>query len=209
MNYYIAVILAGFLLGSMPWGLWMGHLFGKGDIRKSGSGNLGATNVFRTIGPVAGLLVFVLDAGKGYLATGVLPALLPGSEAYPYLKLVAGLSAFVGHIFTPFASFRGGKGVATTLGVFLGVAPVPTAISFGVWIVFVALSGIVSLASLVASLVLPFSVYLTRGTVPTHWPAVLLLAGLITLGIWIRHRANFRRLLTGTEKSLWRRGPKS
>jgi glycerol-3-phosphate acyltransferase PlsY len=209
MNYYLAVLLAGFLLGSMPWGLWMGHLLGKGDIRKSGSGNLGATNVFRTIGPVPGLLVFFLDAGKGYLATAVLPALLPGSDAYPYLKLVAGLAAFVGHIVTPFASFRGGKGVATSLGVFLGLAPVPTAVSFGIWILFVALSGIVSLASLVAALMLPVTVYLLRATVQSQWPAVLLLALLVTLGIWFRHRANFRRLLSGTERSFWRKGPKS
>ena len=111
MNYYLAVILAGFLLGSMPWGLWMGYLLGKGDIRKTGSGNLGATNVYRAMGPWAALLVLLLDAGKGWLAAVMVPTLLPGSESWPYLRLVGGLSAMTGHILTPFASFKGGKGV--------------------------------------------------------------------------------------------------
>jgi glycerol-3-phosphate acyltransferase PlsY len=208
MNYYLAMILAGYLLGSMPWGLWVGRLLGKGDIRTQGSGNLGATNVFRIMGPAPGVLVLLLDAGKGYLATAVLPALLPGSEGYPYLRLVGGLAAVAGHILTPFASFRGGKGVATSLGVFLGLAPVPTAISFGVWILFVAASGFVSLASIIAAIVLPLAIYLTRATVHHQWPAVLVLALLIAGIIAVRHRANVRRLLAGTESSLWKKGPR-
>jgi len=206
MNYYLAVLLAGFLLGSLPWGLWVGWIIKRQDIRTLGSGNLGATNVFRQVGPWAGLLVLLLDAGKGYLATAVVPALLPGAENVPYLKLVGGLAAVTGHVLTPFANFRGGKGVATTLGVFIGLAPVATAMSFGVWALFVALSGIVSLGSVVAALVLPLAVYLTRATVRNHWEAVLVLAVLLTLIIWVRHRANLKRLMAGTETSLWRKG---
>jgi glycerol-3-phosphate acyltransferase PlsY len=206
MNYYIAVAIAGFLAGSLPWGLWMGWVVKRQDIRKLGSGNLGATNVFRQVGWFAGLVVLLLDAGKGYLATAVFPGLLPGSEHFPYLKLVGGLAAVTGHVLTPFASFRGGKGVATSLGVFLGLAPLATALSFGVWMIFVALSGIVSLGSVVAALVLPLAVYLTRATVRSGWEAVLILAFVIALLIWVRHRANLRRLMNGTEASLWKKG---
>jgi glycerol-3-phosphate acyltransferase PlsY len=206
MNYYLAVILAGFLAGSLPWGLWMGWVVKRQDIRKLGSGNLGATNVFRQVGWFAGLIILLLDAGKGYLATAIVPGLLPGSEHYPYLRLVGGLAAVTGHVLTPFASFKGGKGVATSLGVFLGLAPLATALSFGVWMIFVALSGIVSLGSIVAALVLPVAVYLTRATVRTHWEAVLLLAVVIATLIWVRHRTNFKRLLNGTETSLWKKG---
>lgn len=206
MNYYLAQLLGGFLVGSLPWGLWMGWIVKKKDIRTLGSGNLGATNVFRQVGWFAGLLVLLLDAGKGYLATTIIPTLLPGSENYPYLRLVGGLAAVTGHVLTPFASFRGGKGVATSLGVFLGLAPLATALSFGVWMLFVAISGIVSLGSVVAALVLPLAVYLTRATVRNHWEAVLVLAFLLTLIIWVRHRANLKRLMNGTEASLWKKG---
>jgi glycerol-3-phosphate acyltransferase PlsY len=206
MNYYLAVILAGFLVGSLPWGLWMGWIIKRQDIRNLGSGNLGATNVFRQMGPWAGLLVLLLDSAKGYVATAIFPGLLPGAEHYPYLRLVGGLAAVTGHILTPFASFRGGKGVATSLGVFLGLAPLAAGMSFGVWILFVALSGIVSLASIIAALILPVAIYLTRATVRNQWEAVLVLALFLMIIVFIRHKTNFRRLLNGTEKSLWRRG---
>lgn len=206
MNYYLAVLLGGFLVGSLPWGLWIGWLVRRRDIRTLGSGNLGATNVFRTVGALPGLLVLLLDGGKGYLATAILPGLLPGSEAYPYLKLVGGLAAVAGHVLTPFASFRGGKGVATSCGVFLGLAPLAAGLSFGVWVLFVAVSGIVSLGSMVAALVLPLAVYLTRATVRSHWQGVLILALVLALIIWVRHRTNLKRLLNGTEASLWKKG---
>ncbi len=206
MNYYVAVALAGFLAGSLPWGLWIGHLVLGKDLRSLGSGNTGATNAFRTMGPVIGILVFLLDAGKGYAATAVLPGLLPGSEAVPYLKLVGGLAAVVGHVFTPFASFRGGKGVATSAGVFFGLAPLAAGLSIGVWAVFVLFSGIVSLASMIAVTVLPVAVYLTRASVRNQWESVLVLAFLLAAFIWIRHRANLKRLMNGTETSLYRKG---
>jgi glycerol-3-phosphate acyltransferase PlsY len=206
MNYYLAAVLAGFLIGSLPWGLWIGRLATGRDVRSLGSGNLGATNVFRSIGPLWGILVLLLDAGKGYMATAIFPSLLPGHETYPYLRLIGGLAAVAGHVLTPFASFKGGKGVATTCGVFLGLAPLATGMSFGVWAVFVAASGIVSLASMVAALVLPVAVYVTRATVRNHWEAVLILSLVLSLIIWVRHRSNLRRLMNGTEKSLWRRG---
>jgi glycerol-3-phosphate acyltransferase PlsY len=210
MNYYLAVILAGFLLGSMPWGLWMGHLLGKGDIRNLGSGNLGATNVYRTMGPWAALLVLLLDAGKGWIATAIVPGLLPGSESWPYLRLVGGLAAMTGHILTPFASFKGGKGVATSLGVFIGLAPIPTAISFGAFVVFVAATGFVSLGSMIAAVVLPLAIYLTRATVQHQWGAVLVLAVISATLILVRHRSNLKRLMAGTESPLWKKkGPKA
>ena len=209
MNYYLAVILAGFLLGSMPWGLWMGYLLGKGDIRKIGSGNLGATNVYRAMGPWVAFLVLVLDAGKGWLAAVLVPSLLPGSESWPYLRLVGGLSAMTGHILTPFASFKGGKGVATSLGIFIGLAPIPMAISFGFFVLFVAVSGFVSLGSIIAALVLPVAIFLMRATVHRQWGAVMILAVIMATIIVVRHRANWKRLMAGTESPIWKRGPKA
>lgn len=206
-NYYLAILIAGFLLGSMPWGLWIGLLVRRVDVRTLGSGNLGATNVFRTIGPFWGVLALLLDAGKGYLAAGLLPALLPGAGEYPYLRLLGGLAAVAGHVFSPFAGFKGGKGVATSAGVFLGLAPLATALSFGVFMILVAVSGFVSLGSLLAALVLPLAVYLTRGTLRIQWEAVLVLSMLIMATIWIRHKTNVRRLLEGTESSVWKKPP--
>lgn len=205
-NYYLAALLAGFLLGAMPWGLWIGFLVRRVDVRTLGSGNMGATNVFRSIGPFWGVLALLLDAFKGYAAAALLPGILGGAEAYPYIRLLGGLAAVAGHVFSPFAGFRGGKGVATSAGVFLGLAPLATALAFGVFMVLVAFSGFVSLGSLLASLALPLAIYLTRHTLPGQaWVPVLLLSVILSALIWVRHRANMRRLLAGTEASFWKK----
>lgn len=205
-NYYLVALLAGFFLGAMPWGLWIGLLVRRVDVRTLGSGNMGATNVFRSIGPFWGVLALLLDAFKGYAAAALIPGLLPGGESYPYIRLLGGLAAVAGHVFSPFAGFRGGKGVATSAGVFVGLAPLATAFAFGVFMLFVALSGFVSLGSLLASIALPLAIYLTRHTMPgQRWVPVLALSLVLSAVIWLRHRANMRRLLSGTESSFWKK----
>jgi acyl phosphate:glycerol-3-phosphate acyltransferase len=193
--------LIGFLLGGIPFGLLVGRARGV-DLRQAGSRNIGATNAFRVLGPKWGALVFLLDAAKGSLAAFVpriaAGALGPLTPALLGPTLAAGLAAILGHVFTPWLRFRGGRGVATSLGVFLGIMPLPTLMAFGLWIALVAVSRRVSVGSIGAALAYPFLVWwflpagLPRGVVTGA-------AGLVALLVVLRHVANIRRLLSGTE----------
>jgi glycerol-3-phosphate acyltransferase PlsY len=190
--------LAGaFFLGSLPFGLWWGKLARGIDVREHGSRNLGATNVFRVLGPLHGAAVLALDVGKGTAA--VLLAQRLSSSIM--LALAAGLCAILGHILSPWVRFRGGKGVATGLGVCLVIAPPATALALGVWGVTLALVRRVSAASLVAALALPIAGWCT-GPSAGRWPRTVVAAS-IALLVWVRHRSNIRRLLNGEEPPLW------
>lgn len=187
MNAFSAVLfgLGAYLVGAVPFGLVLGRALGGVDIRQHGSRNLGATNAFRVLGPRIGLAVLALDALKG-----ALPVLL----APPPVAVVAGVAAIVGHVFPVYLGFRGGKGVATSAGVLAALAPVPTAVAFGVWAAVVAATRYVSLGSVLAAVALPVAVAVHGG------PAGLTAAasGAAALVI-VRHRANLGRLLRGTE----------
>lgn len=201
------VALAGYLLGSIPTGYVAARARGV-DIRSVGSGNIGATNVMRALGKRLGILVLLADALKGGLAAGLLPflaAALPltsgGTEGAPeWLRILAGASAIVGHNYTCWLGFRGGKGVATTAGVLLVLMPRSFGICLLVWLVVFALSRIVSLASIVAALALPVALYAVRSSTTL----VVVGACLGVLAIY-RHRSNIRRLLAGTEPRVGRR----
>ena len=191
----------GYLLGSIPSGLLVGRRRGV-DLTTAGSRNIGATNAFRVLGPRWGALVFLLDVAKGYLAA-LLPRLVAGPEAGQLAgglaaSLTAGIGAILGHVFTPWLRFRGGRGVATSLGVFLGIMPVPTLVAFALWILLVALSRRVSVGSIGAALVYPVLVFLL---VPDALPrgVVTVVASVVGLLVVLRHTANIRRLLSGTE----------
>jgi len=169
-----------------------------------GSRNIGATNAYRVLGARWGILVFLLDAAKGFLAVRAthLLALAFGRTASHDALLVAGLAAGVaailGHIFTPWLGFRGGRGVATSLGVFLAIVPVPTLCVFGLWILLLLLSRRVSVASIGAALAYPFFVFLLpRGD--AHRALLVGIAALVSLLVIVRHKANIQRLLQGTE----------
>jgi glycerol-3-phosphate acyltransferase PlsY len=183
--------LAGYLAGSVPTGFWLVRAFRREDIRAVGSGNIGATNVWRTYGARYGLPVMLLDTLKGFV-----PALLATIYVGHLAGVVAGGAAMLGHwrpLFMRFA--RGGKAVATCGGAFLGVAPLVGGIGAGVWIVVFALCRYASVASITAALSLP----LVAVALGEPWP-VIAFAGAAALAVVVLHRPNISRLRAGTER---------
>ena len=234
--YYLASAVLGYLLGSFPTGYLIGLAHGI-DIREHGSKNIGATNVVRVLGKKPGYLVFVCDAVKGCLAVS-LGRLLIMVEAYRHSSAVfhldgmlgpsgtqamqsemmrtatfsgilAGIACILGHNFPVWLRFRGGKGVATTVGVLLGLMPVAVAITAVVWNVTYFTTRYVSLASLLGAAILPVSVwFLTlRGGALAGPPWLFYFSLLAAALIFWRHRANIRRLLNGTEARFDRKPP--
>jgi len=175
-----------------------------------GSRNIGATNAYRVLGARWGLTVFVLDAAKGFLAARVAsllgPPLFGGAtpEAIFVASVAAGVAAILGHTFSPWLRFRGGRGVATSLGVFLAIVPVPTLFALLVWILLMVVSRRVSVGSIGAALAYPFLVFFLRHDDPHRVPLTIITAS-ISLLVILRHKANIQRLLAGTEPPL-RRG---
>jgi acyl phosphate:glycerol-3-phosphate acyltransferase len=197
---YGATAVGAYLLGSIPTGFLVARAKGV-DIRAVGSGNIGATNVFRILGKPAGVLVLMVDGLKGFAACAWFCDLIAGWAQVPEpringLRIMAGVAAVVGHNFTCWLHFRGGKGIATSGGAYFALAPLAAGISLAVWVVIVAVSRYVSLASIAAAVVLPAAVWLTQG----------LALGLVTsvlglMAIW-KHRSNIERLIRGTERRL-------
>ena len=204
---YIGIAAAsGYLIGAIPFGLLIARSRGV-DIRSVGSGNIGATNVFRTVGKPWGLLTFGLDFLKGLAPTLApawwLPADFPQA---PECALAGGVAAIVGHSFSVFLRFRGGKGVATSAGVLAGLAPLLLPVGAAVWILLLLASRMVSLASMGAAGAVAAGAWLLRPDGQWTVPAALsLLAALVVF----RHRANIRRIVAGTEPKarLGRRPP--
>ncbi|MCR4265436.1 glycerol-3-phosphate 1-O-acyltransferase PlsY [Nitratireductor sp. ZSWI3] len=194
LPYLIAALLFGYLLGSIPFGLIITRAAGLGDVRKIGSGNIGATNVLRTGNKGLAALTLLLDALKGTAA--VLLAGLYG----PDQAVAAGLGAFLGHLFPVWLGFRGGKGVATYLGVLIGLAW-PGALIFALtWLAVAFATRYSSLSALVAAVVVPIGLYWLG-----HVQAAELFV-LMSLIVFIKHRANIARLLAGTETRIGSKG---
>lgn len=191
---YVLAILFGYLLGSIPFGVVMARLGGLGDLRKIGSGNIGATNVLRTGNKGLAALTLILDALKGTAAV-----VIAGFWG-PDLALLAGLSAFLGHIYPVWLGFLGGKGVATYLGVLAPVAW-PAALAFAAaWLIVAAVTRYSSLAALVATVAAPLTLF---------WLGYVdgaVLFGLMTLVIYFKHAQNIARLLKGTESRIGSKG---
>jgi glycerol-3-phosphate acyltransferase PlsY len=188
-------IIVSYLIGAIPFGLLLSR--GRGvNIREQGSKNIGATNVSRLLGKKLGFLTFLLDCAKGYLPM-FFAGLLFGDTAHRYVVIaLCGAAAVIGHMFPIYLGFKGGKGVATGLGIFLYLAPKVVLISLAVFIATVAGTGFVSLGSLLASaVVLPCLYFFAEPT----WK--LSLACFVVVMIWIKHHENIGRLLKGTEKS--------
>jgi glycerol-3-phosphate acyltransferase PlsY len=198
----VCFLLAAFALGSLPFAYWLGLLKGV-DIRQHGSGNPGATNAFRVLGKGWGILCLVLDALKGaapVLVFGKLLAPAPPSE--PWLWALA-WAAILGHMFSPFLHFKGGKGVATSLGVLLAIEPSAMLIALVVGIVIIGTTGYVSLASMVGAVLVPLILIIYHPT-GAHWVSIVITILLAVMIIW-RHRANIGRLRAGNEKRIFHR----
>lgn len=198
---YLVIALAAYLIGSVPTGYLVGRARGV-DIRKVGSGNIGATNVLRTLGKPVGIAVLVADICKGVLAVVAVPHLLvllpasgdAGRISLSHLELVAAISVVMGHNYTCWLRFKGGKGIATSAGAFLALAPAATGIAAAVWVLVVLLTRYVSVASIAAAAALPTAAWV----LPQSLGVRVLATVLGVLAIW-KHRANIQRLRAGTE----------
>ncbi len=193
--------------GSLPWGLWIGRLARGVDVRTIGSGNLGATNVYRSLGPALGILTLVLDIAKGALPVWLLPhaafaAAFPGGPEW--CRLAVGVAAVAGHVWTCLAGFKGGKGVATTTGVLLALAPVAFGVFVGVFLLTLAATRFVSLGSTLGALAFAVALgFLAPGGLRSP---TFLLGLLLAVLVVFRHRDNFRRLARGEERRFSFRG---
>ena len=216
---YALALVQAYLLGAIPFGFLLAKHIAGIDVRTVGSGNIGATNVGRVAGMKLGLISLVLDLAKGLAAATVIPfsifviagggvGLETRSEALRFifigegftdLRILCGLAAIAGHIWPVFLAFKGGKGVATSLGVMLGLAPAATLAAFGLWIVVTGFSGYVSLGSVTAAAALPvlFAVFEWR-SLDQVWRLLAVMVLVSAIVIW-RHRGNIRRIAAGTE----------
>ena len=200
MLFFLTGALA-YLLGSIPFGLILMRIFRNEDIRTRGSGNIGATNVIRSGGKGLGAATFLLDAAKGALAViavyMVASRLHLGQPTAQNLAATAALCALLGHIYTVWLGFKGGKGVATGFGVFLAISPLSALISLFIFVVIFAFSRFVSLASILASIAFA-ALALVRGY-GRQTPFLLAVCIIIPLIVILKHHANIRRLIAGTE----------
>jgi glycerol-3-phosphate acyltransferase PlsY len=169
------------------------------DIRKVGSGNIGATNVFRILGKTAGITVLIIDALKGFLPVFLLPFFFrfPTEENAQYYAMLAGFFAIIGHNYTCWLRFKGGKGIATSAGVLIALVPKGFLVALAVWLVVFAATRYVSLASIVAALILPLGVWATGGS-----PSMIILTAILGALAIYKHKANIQRLIAGTENRI-------
>ncbi|HMB41487.1 MAG TPA: glycerol-3-phosphate 1-O-acyltransferase PlsY [Balneolaceae bacterium] len=208
------VVLLSYLIGAIPSSLWMGKLFFSTDIREHGSGNAGATNTFRILGWKAGVIVLLIDFGKGLLCTTVISSLAwnigsgpvslySGWEVESMLVIFAGVAAVLGHMFPVYAKFSGGKGAATACGMLYGIEPVSISISLAIFLIVMIATRYVSLGSIIASLIYPFSQLTLR--YGFDWDidgSIILFSSIVALGIVVKHKGNIKRLLAGNENRI-------
>ncbi len=195
----LITILLAYILGSIPSSVWIGKIFFDVDVREHGSGNAGTTNTIRTLGYKAGVPVFIIDALKGWFAvfmSKVIFGYFPEIEMPDYVQVVAAAAVVIGHIFPVFAGFRGGKGVATLLGVGFGLIPIPALIALGIFTIVLLCFGYVSLASITATVTLPIVTYFF--VMPDNL-ILFLLSIAVAIFVPITHKENIKRLLNGTE----------
>lgn len=207
----IIIITLSYLVGSFPTALVLGKLFKGVDIRTLGSKNLGSTNAFRVLGWKIGLLVQLIDIAKGFIATLLISKLFYGSLPFenrtPFqditiVQIIAGISAIIGHVFTVFAGFKGGKGINTAAGMLLSLAPVDASISIGIFIVVLIFSGYVSLGSIAAAFAFPSTMFIREnifGVEIDGYHTLIYFSIVVCVFLIYNHRANIKRLMYGEE----------
>jgi glycerol-3-phosphate acyltransferase PlsY len=192
------LLAAAYLTGAIPTSFIVARLAKGIDLRQHGSGNLGATNAYRVLGWKAALPIFIVDIAKGWFPTAMFPAW--DGNAPAEWALAYGAAAIIGHVWSVYVGFRGGKGVATSAGVLLALSPIAALAGLIAWAVLVRFTGYVSLGSIVAAAIVPIVVALTGGAGPVLW---------LTIGLAVfvigAHRANIRRLIDGRENRFGRR----
>jgi glycerol-3-phosphate acyltransferase PlsY len=197
MTLWLLILTTAYLLGSIPFGYLLVRFFRKEDVRSTGSGNIGATNVARAGGASLGLLTLLFDTFKGYVAVMIAMHLAPNTAHGPStLAIAAAVAAVLGHVFPIWLRFRGGKGIATALGVFIALVPLVALSSVGVFALIVITTRLVSLGSILAAVSIPFLALLL---VPHRSTALLAGLSFISLLSIAKHHANMGRLLRGTE----------
>lgn len=190
----IIALLLSYFLGAIPFGVIVGKMRGV-DVRSVGSGNSGATNVWRTLGPAAGASVFALDVAKGLAAPFIARAMIAPTE-YSWIAICAAM-AIIGHTFSVFLKFRGGKGIATGLGAALGLMPIPALIAFAIWGGVLLISRMISVASIVACIALPLLALAFQ--VPTAYIVVIAIIALLAI---LKHLPNMKRIAAKTEPKI-------
>jgi len=197
MTLWIITLTMAYLLGSIPFGYLLVRFVRQEDVRDTGSGNIGATNVARAGGATLGIFTLLLDAMKGFIAVFLTMQFAPNTANGPStFAIAAAVAAVIGHVFPVWLRFRGGKGIATALGVFIPLVPLVALASVGVFALIVATTRLVSLGSIVAAVSIPF---LTILLVPHRSTALLVGLSFISLLSIVKHHANIVRLLKGTE----------
>jgi acyl phosphate:glycerol-3-phosphate acyltransferase len=194
MPTLLPIVASAYLLGSVPFSFLVARAFGVADVRRVGSGNVGATNVLRSAGRMAGGLALLLDAAKGALAVVLAARIAPTSTVAP---AVAAVAAVVGHMHPVWLRFAGGKGVATGLGAFAPLAPLAAAGGIVAFALTLLGTRFVSVSSLVGASILAGLVFAVRGSTPVAWAAVF-----TAVLVFVKHRSNLRRLRRGTEERL-------
>jgi len=185
-------LLISFLLGSIPTAYLISKIFYNIDIRKYGSHNPGATNVWRVLGKLPGIITFIFDFSKGFFPVFISIKLF--SDAGSYIPVISGFLAILGHIWTPFLSFRGGKGVATNLGVFFGLNPLAAIISLTVFVIVLFITKLVALGSISAAITLPIVLFILKEQLIIKYISIILAVVII-----IRHKSNITKIIKGTE----------
>jgi acyl phosphate:glycerol-3-phosphate acyltransferase len=214
----ILLILTSYLIGSIPFAYLVGKLFKNVDLSKKGSGNLGSTNAFRHLGAPLGILVQVLDIGKGLIVVLLFSNFfyhnLPFQNYTHFdditvLKIIAGVSAVVGHTFSVFMNFKGGKGINTALGMLISLSPVDVSISLGFFVLILLSSGYVSLGSIIASFLFPMVMFIRENIFNVEiygYKTLIFFSIAVSVFLIYNHRGNIKRLLTGRENrfdKLW------
>jgi len=203
-----AVLIGSYLLGSIPFGYLAGRLVGI-DIRKVGSGNVGATNVVRVVGKRYGYPVFALDFLKGFGAVLVAMLMAPGrppaSNSPEIFGILAAMSSVLGHMYPPWLKFKGGKGVATSAGALLALTPVATLIGVAIWIIVFWLTRYVSLASIIAAVILPIVILMVGSRDRNNGKLLFYSSACVAAVVVWRHRSNLSRLMRGTEPRFTRK----
>lgn len=192
----IFLVIGAYLLGSIPTAVWVGKRFYNIDVREHGSGNAGATNVFRVLGKKAGIPVLLIDVLKGFIAVSLAKYSLLTDNSFVNLQLVLGAASLIGHVFPVFASFRGGKGIATLLGIVIAVFPVAAVYAIAIFLTVFLLSGYVSLGSMTAAVAFPIIVVFV---LKIKTITLVIFSVLIAIMVLLTHKKNIQRLINKEE----------